>query len=158
MRKRPLLALFTLLFAAAACSPSLIPGTEIEDSDENREIIDVVAAYKKGLEERNVESIMRLVSPSYFENSGTPEPADDADYTDLQQKLTEWARQASRVRADIRLKAIQITGKTAKAQYFYEMNYQMPGVSEIPTWSRQADTAEFAFVREENVWRFVRGL
>ena len=56
------------------CSPKRIPGTEIEDTGDNRAVYEVVRAYQKALEGRDAAAILALVSPDYFDAAGTPDP------------------------------------------------------------------------------------
>ena len=107
MRPAPvLLACTTMLIMA--CAPKLIPGTEIKDTTDSRAILDLVGTYKNDLEAKNVEGILKLVSKSFFENSGTPEGTDDYDYAGLEQKLRGWAEKTKAVRAAIEVKDVFI--------------------------------------------------
>ena len=142
----------------AGCGPKLIPGSEIKDTRVNREIVDVVAAYKRALEARDVPGIMKLVSPSFFETSGTPEGSDDYDYAGLEARLKAWAEKTQAVRADIGMKSITIEGDRAKAQYFYELNFQLERPNEPAIWKREADTNQITLKREEGAWRIVAGI
>jgi hypothetical protein len=155
------LILVTALSAAGAagCGPKLIPGSEIRDTDENREILAVVAQYRSALEARNVDGVLALVSPGFFENSGTPEGGDDYNYDGLKQKLTAWTRSVKTVRIDLQVKQIFIDGEKARAQYFYDLNYLMTSTaSETPVWKRESDTKEMHLMREKGLWKITSGI
>ena len=61
------------------CAPSLIAGTNIEDTPENREIVGLVDTYRKAVEERDEVTLLRMVSRKYNENGSTTDTQDD-DY------------------------------------------------------------------------------
>lgn len=146
------------LLAVAACGPKYIGETEIPNTEDNRAIVDVIAAYKKALEARDVDAIMALVSPGFFETSGTPEGSDDYDRAGLERKLTDWFSHVRALKADIRVKSIDVTDDKASARYFFEFNYQIAPPGELPVWKREADTAEMRFVLEDGAWKVVAGL
>lgn len=158
MRRAHLAALFLAAVAMTGCGPKMIPNSEIEDTDENREILSVVSAYKNALEGRNVERLMSLVSKTFFENSGTPAGDDDYNYDGLEQRLTKWAEQTKAIRADVKVKAITVKDGTARAQYFYDVNYQIPGAAGVMQWKHEADTKEMVLRREGSVWRITSGI
>lgn len=155
-------ALAALLLAAASltvgCAPKLIPGTEIKDTPEDRQILEVVLAYRNAVETKNIDKLMGLVSPTFFDNSGTPEPGDDYDRAGLEAKLRTWAGKAKAVRLDMQVKAIRLENDQARAQYFYDVSYQLPGPDNTLQWKRDSDTKEMALKREDGVWRITSGI
>jgi hypothetical protein len=80
-----------LLLAApvlnAGCKPSLIPGTNIEDTDENRKVIEFLAKYRTAILSRNPDQVVGLCTKDYFEDNGTPDQADDYGIDGLKTKL-----------------------------------------------------------------------
>jgi hypothetical protein len=59
------------------CAHDKIPLTNIDDTEENREILQVVQEYHKALESLDADAILQLVSPRYFEDNGNLEANDD---------------------------------------------------------------------------------
>jgi len=148
----------TAALALTGCTPKLLPGTEIRDTPDSHDIFEVLGSYRASLEGRNVEGMMKLVSKSFFENSGTPEGGDDYDYPGLEKKLKGWAETTKSVRASIDVKNIIVTGETARVQYYFDVNYQIPGPNDVPLWKREADTKEMSLKREGSAWRIVSGI
>jgi SnoaL-like domain len=144
--------------AWTGCTPSLIPGTDVRDTAQNREILDVVGTYRNALEARNVEGVMKLVSKGFFEDSGTPDGSDDFDYNGLQAKLKTWAERTTTVRVAMEVKQITIDGARAKVRYYYDLNFLMPGPNNTPLWKRETDTKEMTLRRESGAWRIVSGV
>ncbi len=151
------LALVTAL-ATTGCAPRLLPGTEIRDTPEAHEIFDVLGSYRAALESRNVDGIMKLVSKGFFDDSGTPEGGDDFDYAGLETRLKKWADNTKTLRASLDVKNIVVEGETAKVQYFFDVNYQIPGPEGVAQWKRESDTKEMALKREGSAWRIVSGI
>ena len=57
----------------SACARN-IPNTEILDTPDNRSVIALVDAYRKAFDTRNTDAVMALVSPAYYDDSGTVDP------------------------------------------------------------------------------------
>ena len=81
--------LFALLALAAlsACEPALIPNTRIEDSGQNREVVEFIEKYRTAIEARNSNALLALASVNYFDDMGTPAGNDDIDYDGLKVDL-----------------------------------------------------------------------
>lgn len=157
MRTAPA-ALAALAMLFAGCAPKLIPGTEIKDTSDSRAILDLVGTYKNDLEAKNVDGILKLVSKTFFENSGTPEGTDDYDLAGLDQKLRAWASKTKSVRAAVEVKDVFVDGDRALVRYFFDVSFQIPGPDETLQWKRETDTKEMQLKREEGAWKVVSGI
>lgn len=69
------------------CKPALLPRSNLEDTPENRPIVDFINRYIKAVEHRSVEEVMALVASDYLETNGNTDPSDDYGYTQLRSKL-----------------------------------------------------------------------
>jgi hypothetical protein len=87
LRFSSLILLVSATVAAAGCARSVIPNTDVDDSAENREVVEFIERYRLAVEERNVGRILSLCSERYFDDNGTPGGQDDLDYEGLQGKL-----------------------------------------------------------------------
>src|SRR5688572_23263364 len=70
-----------------ACIHGYIPGTRIRNSRANREVVEVVNKLRDALQRRDADTILSLVSPSYFETNGTADPRDDYGYEELRDRI-----------------------------------------------------------------------
>src|SRR3989338_1598200 len=104
----------------SACKPSLIPDSSVPDTRENRAVMSFMDSYKNAVTERSVGDIMLLVSPDYLETSGTPEPQDDFNYKQLQEKLQKTFAQIKEV--SLRFYIQNITRKDNKIMVYYFFN------------------------------------
>ena len=148
-----------ILLPLAACGPKLFPGTDIEDTEENKAILDVVEGYRRAVEGRNVEGILRLTSPRYFDDGGTPEGNDDVDHAGLQAKVSDWATKTRAARLEVQVKRIFIEKEgAARVRYFYDLNHQFMGADAVGVWKHDADLKEMLFKKEDGAWKITSGL
>lgn len=157
MMPRSALPLAVALAFAAACATPRIPGTEIRDTRDNRAVYEVVRAYQQALERRDAPALLSLVAPDYFDNAGTPDPADDIDRARLEKTLPADLAKLEGVRLDVTVRSIQIQGDTATAEVFYEEYYrvQTPGGA-MPR--RDSDLHQIRLKKIEGVWKITSGL
>ena len=157
---RPALAalLFCCATLLAGCLPKLIPGTEIKDTPDSREILDVIGNYKASLEARNVDGILKTVAKTFFETSGTPEGNDDYDYAGLEAKLRGWEKKTKAVRAAIEVKDIFVDTDDAHVRYFFDVSFQIPGPDNTQQWKRETDTKEMVLKRLDGAWKIIGGI
>ncbi len=150
-------ALLTLAALAAACAPPRIPGTEIPSNPDTRAVYDVVAKYRQALENRDVQGILALVSPAYYDTAGTPDPADDLDRARLEKSLSEELPKADNLRVNFTLRRIDVKGDDAQAELFFDTYYRVktPTVT-IPR--RDSDVQRLRLKRMDGQWKFVSGL
>lgn len=81
-------SLYLLLLSFAAlttgCAHQTIPNTRVEDTAENREVVEFMEQYRNAVEQRDIAALMRMASPNYFDDMGTPSGDDDVDFDSLQ--------------------------------------------------------------------------
>jgi ketosteroid isomerase-like protein len=148
-----LLALATLV----ACGGRRIPGTDIRDTSDTRAIVAAIDAYRRAAEARDAGAVLALVSPKYFDDAGTPDPADDIDYERLRKRIGEDYKNVTALRLDIAVKNVDVEGDTAAAYVFYDEYYRI--ATKAGEVAKQAsDTHRMRFVREGGAWHFVSGL
>ncbi len=159
---RALLAVSVIsLLPLAACGPKLIPGTDITATDDNQAIVDVLDNYRRAVEAKNVEGIMKLVSSDFFEDAGTPDGKDDYSYAQLEERLKGWADSVRQVRMELNPKSIVVAedGNTAQLRYFYDINFQLVGGEGQPDkWEHDSDFDEMTLKKVNGAWKITSGL
>jgi ketosteroid isomerase-like protein len=155
MTNRLLLVLAAL--AAAACAPKRIPGTDIEDTRENRAVYAVIDDYVKAMNQRDAVAVLTHVADDYFDDAGTPEPADDLDRGRLEKALAEDLARVEAAKLAVSLRKIEVVGDTAFAEIFYDSYYrvQTPGGA-VPR--RDSDVHRIRLKKVDGVWKIVAGL
>jgi hypothetical protein len=73
----------------SGCKPELIPGTAVEDSEENRAVLAFLTRYQAAMQERSIEKVAGLCAADYFEDNGNQDPKDDYNLDGLKAKLTD---------------------------------------------------------------------
>ena len=156
MRLLPLAALLAVL-ALSGCAARRIPGSDIKDTPDTRAIIAALEAYRHAAERRDAGAVLALVSQKYFDEAGTPDPADDIDYEQLKKRISDDFQKVTALRLDIALKKVDIEGDKATAYVFYDEHYRT--ATKVGEVAKQAsDSHRMQFVREGSTWHFVSGL
>ena len=74
----------------AGCQVAHLPNTKIAATDDTRAVYTVVMAYQAAMEARDPDTLMSLVSSSYYENRGTTETdQDDYGYDELRERVSQ---------------------------------------------------------------------
>lgn len=146
-----------LATGVAACTPSRIPGTEIESTKDTRAIFGVVQAYRQTMENRDAAAVMALVAPDYYDTAGTPDPSDDLDRARLAAALTDDLARAESVKLDLTVRRIEVKGDDAEAEVFYEAFYRVKTPAGVVP-RRDSDVHRMKLKRIGGGWKFVAGL
>jgi hypothetical protein len=172
----------------AGCGASHIPGTNVPDTRENREVLEVAERYRHAVERRDAQTLLSLASPRYFEDGGTPQGDDDYGYEGLRRLLSVWTEEVREVRYEMRYRRISFenNGHRALVEYTYTGSYtlrrpqvQMPEGVEPPAasmisvdpvrgatpvndeqevWFRRVADNRLELERDRDGWRIVAGM
>lgn len=143
--------------ALAACGPRRIPGTDIHDTADTREIMAAIDAYRGAAERRDARAVLALVSSTYFDDAGTPEPGDDVDHGQLERRLADDYARLAAVRLRITVRSVDVQGEKAFAVVSYDEHYRIATAGgEVP--KHASDDHRMELVREGGAWRFASGL
>ena len=140
----------------AACAKN-IPDTEILDTPDNRAIIAVVDAYRKAFDTRNVDGVMALVSPAYYDDAGTADPADDIDYKALPAVLRDTFARISQVRIEFGITDIIVNGNKGQADLFYDAKYRVT-TPRTEIAKRDTDIQRILLQKDATGWKIISGL
>ncbi|HET6345790.1 MAG TPA: hypothetical protein VFH51_12715 [Myxococcota bacterium] len=158
LTRSTLFAALLLLLGAGACAHSYIEGTQVVDTDENREILSIIRKARDALQARDSNTLLSMVSTKYFEDNGTPDPRDDYGYVELKEKLVKDSLEtAKEVVVDFQIFDINVDGDNAYADIRYSSRTRL----EMPSgrvWDTHRDFDRLQFVREDGTWRIVSGL
>ena len=157
LRLLPLLALLSLSALAAACAPNRIPGTEVPDSKENRAVYEVIRQYAEALRRKDAGAILNLVSPDYYDGSGTPDPGDDVTRETLERSLASDLSKVEAVMLEMGVKKIDVVGDEARAEVFYDAAYRVTTPAG-PIAKRPSDLSEMRFRKVKGTWKISAGL
>jgi hypothetical protein len=149
--------LVALAVSLSACAHGKIAKTDIEDTPDNRAILDVMKSYQRAFEGRDADAVLALVSTRYFEDNGNTDRNDDYDYNGLKTALSKEFEKTKAARLEVRVDEIVVKEDKAYATIYYQYRAQ----SEFPVgtkWKSSSDYARVRFERENGKWMIIAGI
>lgn len=147
-----------VLLAPAGCAHHLIPGTQVVDTPQTREIFDLIMQLRECLQRRDATKLLSMVSTVYFEDNGTPDPKDDYGYLELKDRLAHDSLDtAKEILVSFQIFDITVDGQFAHADLRYSSRARL----ELPSgrlWDTNRDFDRLEFVRENGQWLITSGL
>jgi hypothetical protein len=117
------------LVLGAGCSKSYIPNTDVEDSSSNRKVIAFCEEYRHAVEDKDVNRLVSMASPRYYEDGGNTSPEDDIDFDGLKDYLTSTFVKTQTIRYEIRYRKVNVgENKRIYVEYTYSASYRIPGL------------------------------
>jgi hypothetical protein len=149
---------FAFVSASAACSKAYIPNTDLENTSQNREVIGFCEQYRHALEDKNVVQILKLMSPSYFEDSGNTRTDDDADYDKIREFLTGDFLKTSGIRYEIRYHRVTFSETNhIYVDYTFAASWKLPGIK-ADEWRHKVADNRLDLVRDGESFKIVAGM
>lgn len=111
----------------AAQQTPAIRGTSIEDSPAHRAILDTCDKYRQALLRRDADTVLRVVSPRYRDDGGTPDPADDVDRAELERTLSALLAGIESVTYEARYLSLRRRGDSAAVEVEYTGSFRIGG-------------------------------
>ena len=154
MRMSLVLVVATLMGCAHA---RLIPGTRVEDTKENRDLIDVCEKYRRAMEERDAPTLLSLAHPKYYEDSATPVGSDDFGYEGLKDVLRRWLPAVKTLRYNIEYRKVDVEGTHAKVDIRYDASYQL-ATDMGDRWERKQNDKRIELENDGKRWLIIAGM
>mgnify|MGYP000985237825 CR=1 FL=1 len=147
-----------IAYLLSSCAHTLIPGTTVRDTDDNRAVYKVIEQLQDAIRSRNVDALLALVSTSYYEDMGSASNNDDYGYYELKNTiLPESFHAAKEVFLTIQLHDIQTEGKTAYADVRYTSKARIE-VASGSIWDSHKEFNRIEFTKEDGIWKITAGL
>jgi hypothetical protein len=147
------------------CSHNFIPNTQVEDSDFNRSVIAYCEDYRRAVERRNPEALLRMADPRYYEDGGTVDTSDDLDLEGLRAYLNDNFRKTTQIRYEIFYRDISFgRANQIYVDYTYSASYKVPvpaepGAAPLPdVWRRRVADNRLELVRDGEKYRILSGM
>jgi hypothetical protein len=149
-----------ILVGLASCAHSTFEGTTVEDTDDNREIVEVLQELRTAIEGRDSARMMKLISPDYFEDMGTADTSDDYGYHELQEIAPKSMEVAKEIFLSLQLHAVHVDGDKAYAdvRYSSRARLQMPTGKSLWDSHKEFNRIELKRTGESGKWLIVSGL
>jgi hypothetical protein len=143
---------------APACHPRLIPNTDVDDTGENRAIIDFCESYRKAVERRDIHQLLKLAHDDYYEDGGNIDSEDDLDKSGLEDYLRGKFSDATAIRYEIRYRRVGKGRKdTMYVDYTYSASYKLP-TEEGDVWRRTVADNRLELVPKGESFQILTGM
>lgn len=146
------------LLALAACVPHKIPGTDLDDTDDTRSVIDLMQKYRKAVEKKDTETIYKMADKDFRDDGGSVNPDDDIDYENLKTRLNTRLSKVSELKLDLSVRRIEFDedAKVARVTYSYQLNFKIP---EYTSRSQsEGDIKQMLLKRDGAGWKIASGI
>jgi len=141
-----------------ACEPTLIPNTRVEDSSQNREVVEFVEKYRQAVESRNVPTLLSLASRNYFDDMGTPGGEDDIDFEGLEVGLNRMREEVIGARYQISYRAVTyVPDERVLVDLMYTGWFRV-NTAEGPQWKRRLEPHRIVLAREDRGYKIMSGM
>lgn len=155
--RRAILTVAAIL--AVGCAKNYIPNTEVENTEENRSIVEFCESYRIAIEARDIPKILSIVSEDYYEDSGTPIGSDDYDRVGLERVLVVRFERIASIRYDIRYRRILTYPDRVEVFYSYYGRFQVAPEGEgEPRWFSKVGDNRLVLARTQAGLRILSGL
>jgi ketosteroid isomerase-like protein len=118
------LFVYAALIFVLACTTKQIPGTDLKDTESNRALLEMLDDYRRAVEDKNVEGIVRLLDESFSDDGGTADMSDDMEYANARQKLEERFSRANNIRLQMNFRKME-RSKSQPDVYLVSYNYRL---------------------------------
>jgi hypothetical protein len=143
-----------------------IPGTEIPDTEENRDILRVLERYRTSFVRRDAAGILATAHPTYYDEAGTDDPTDDIEYSELGPILRERLAQLEAIRFTIDYLEVNVVDDRASVKVWIDASFQLRAIADAESGevrvqgrhTRKQDHALFELLNEQGAWRITKGL
>lgn len=152
-----LLALAALSVPLAGCNSRYIANTDVEDSAENRKLISFCEKYRHAVEHKDTAVLLKLASPTYYEDGGNVDAADDLDYAGLRAYLEAKFQDAEAIRYEIRYRRVVKEGDVYYVDYTYTASYRIPGIKS-DEWRHRVEDNRLEIVPYQDDFRITAGM
>ena len=159
MRPILTLALVALSLMSQACAARKIPGTDIDDNDDTRAILDVMEKYRLAVEQKDAQTIVGLAHESFRDDGGSANPDDDLSYQDLFTRLPARMRRMDDIRLEINVRRVEFTEDqaNARATYTYTATFRLPGLTQRA--QNESEIKQMVFKRvDKRTWKILSGV
>jgi hypothetical protein len=146
----------------SGCTPKKIPGTDINDTDDTRAILDVIEAYRHAYEKKDSATIVALLDESFRDDGGSANTEDDLEYRNAGKILASLFARVEDVRLDVSVRKIEFDQDNMKARavYTWQSNFRLPSLTSRP--QSEGEIKQMTFKRpdrkKKSAWRITSGI
>jgi hypothetical protein len=140
-----------------ACNHDVIPNTTVEDTEENRKVVDFVELYRNAVEKRDEVALGKLASENYFDDMGTPAGDDDMDREALLVGLKRMREEILAARYQISYRAVTYVQDRVLVDIVYTGWFKVQ-TTDGPQWRRRLEPHRMVLQREKESYSILSGM
>ncbi len=149
----------SLLLGASAvgCSTVFIPNTEVEDTGQNRKVIQFCEEYRHAMEDKNIGKLVAMVSPAYHSRQiGTH---DFVDYDRLKLSLTDEMPKTSAIRYEIKYQRVIFSEDNhVRVNYRYAASWKAAHTDGTVEWEHRVADNQLDLIPEGEGYKIIAGM
>jgi hypothetical protein len=146
------------LAAATSCSQQLIPNTDLEDTEENRSLVEFCELYRHAVEHRDIDKLLSFAHADYYEDGGNVDATDDLDYAGLKAYLEAEFVRARAIRYEIHYRQVARNERNGwDISYTYSASYKLPD-GEHEVWHREVADNQLVLVASGDTYKILAGM
>jgi hypothetical protein len=160
-------ALAVMIATGCAGRATNIPGTKITNDKVNRDVIEAVENYRIAVEKADAEALFLMASDRYFEDSGTPQGADDYGYDGLKDVLVGRFLMARDIRYAMKYVSVRRTcngsneaesGCRAHVEVMVDASFTVVDARGQDRRTDKRDQNELVLEFADGKWKFLSGM
>lgn len=158
MENKSKLTASLFLLGLTACSHHLIPNTDVADTSQNRALVEFCEVYRHAVEEQNIDALMAMVHPDYYEDGGNIDATDDLDFAGLRTYLKSEFKDAKAIRYEMHYRRVaRDEDDRWNIAYTYTASYKLPdGEGEL--WHREVSENQLTVVPTDESFLILAGM
>lgn len=146
------------LALVAGCNQQLIPNTDLEDTHENRELVQFCELYRNAVEHREIDKLLSMAHEDYYEDGGNVDATDDLDYAGLKAYLETQFVRARAIRYEIHYRRVMKNEQDGwDVAYTYSASYKLPD-GEDEMWHREVSENQLVLVAAGDSFKILSGM
>lgn len=132
---------------------------KISDTEEAREVLNVLAEYRRSLVRKDFAGVKRLIAEDYYDNGSTTNTTkDDYDGKALPELFEHIAKHTESIQYQVTVKTVSFKHKRAFVSYEYRYAYQYK-VGDESSWDAGVEVNQLELVRDKaGAWKIQTGL
>ena len=140
------------------CSHEKIPNTDVDDTEENKEIVLFMEKYRRAVETRDIPSLLSMAARDYYDDMGTPTGTDDVDYEALATGLKRIKEEVSDTRYQISYRLLTYTARDRVLVDVLYTGWFKVATPDGPQWQRRLEPHRVVLARAGDGYKIVSGM
>jgi hypothetical protein len=140
----------------AGCATTYIPNTDVEDTTENKKVVQFCEQYRHAVEDKNIGQLLKMASGAYHKRGVGND--DDIDYAGLKDFLSSSFQTTDAIRYEIRYRRVTFAENAhVYVDYTYAASYRIPGV-EKEEWRHSVADNRLDLVPDGESYKIIAGM